>query len=108
VTVRFLRPELEAKRAGVWICVYEICGLPRRGRFLRSAAGVDDLQALMLALQAARQDLRVLRAEGLRLTWEGQDDLGFPALTGDEASVAEWKRQKFRAPRLSKVPTYRS
>ena len=107
VTVRFMRPELEAKPGGVWICVYEISGLPRRRRLLRSSAGVDDLQALLLALQAARQDLRVLRTEGLRLTWEGQDDMGFPTLTGDEASVEEWRRQKFRVPRLSKVPTYR-
>jgi hypothetical protein len=106
ITVRFMRPELEARPAGVWICVYEIQGLPRRRAFVRAAPGVDGVQALIGALQSARQDLRVLQEDGLRLSLEGQSDLGFPALFEGEATTAQWRREKLRAPRLSKYPTY--
>jgi hypothetical protein len=58
-------------------------------------------------LQAVRQDLRREQEDGSRLLWDGQEDLGFPALVSVEATSTEWRRQKFRAPRLSKVPTYR-
>jgi hypothetical protein len=106
ITIRFFRPELEARPAGVWICVYEIQGLPRRRAFVRAAPGFDGVQALIGALQYARLDLRVLQEDGVRLSLEGQPDLGFPALVEGEATTAEWRRQKFRAPSPSKYPTY--
>ena len=106
VTVRFLRPELEAKPAGVWICVYEIRGLPGRRRIIRAVPGVDEVQALIGALQGVRQDLRVQQEDGVELTWEGQSDLGFPSLVEDEATTAEWRKGKYPPPRLSEFPIY--
>ena len=106
VTVRFLRPELQSRPAGVWICVYEIRGLPRRRRITRAVPGVDEVQALIGALQAARQDLRLQQEDGVDLAWEGQPDLGFPPFVDGEATTAEWRKQKHRPPRLSRLPIY--
>jgi len=106
VTIRFLRPELESRPAGVWICAYEIRGLPRRRRIIRAVPGVDEVQALIRALQGVRQDLRVQQEDGVDLTWEGQSDLGFPAQVEDEATTAEWRKGKYRPVRLSEFPIY--
>ena len=67
VTFRFMRPELEARPEGVWICAYEIEGLPRRRSRLGAGIGLDEVQALIGALQAVRQDLRLKQENGLRL-----------------------------------------
>jgi hypothetical protein len=106
VIVRIMRPEVEPVPAGSWICPYEITGLPGRRSWRRAGYGVDEVQALIGALQAARQDLSAL-AQKHQLLWEGQPDLGFPAMVEGEATPEAWRRQKFRPPRLGKPPIYR-
>lgn len=67
------------RRGGEWACVYRIRGLGRlrTGR----ALGEDGVQALQLALAAARRDLEPFAA---RLTWAGEPgELGLPECVPD-------------------------
>jgi hypothetical protein len=74
VIVRFMRPE----RSTVdYECRYKIIWPDRERNF--HAFGVDEVQAMTLALQMAHVDL-LTSPEGKagRITWLGQRDLGLP------------------------------
>jgi hypothetical protein len=86
VTVGIYQPrEVE----GEWQCDYETRGLgkPRR----RFAAGIDAMQALMLALRAVASDLATCD-EGIagRLRWLDQSDLGFASSLEKDAEVCSF------------------
>jgi len=67
------------RRGGEWVCVYRIRGLGRAR--LGRAAGDDGLQALQLALSAARRELEPFSG---RLTWAGEPgELGLPECVPD-------------------------
>jgi Domain of unknown function (DUF6968) len=81
VYIRFDRP---APDGDDFRCNYEVVWPDRRRAFY--AVGVDELQALFLAIQMAHADL-VSSPEGKRgeLSWLGSRDLGLP-LPGSRAS----------------------
>jgi hypothetical protein len=71
-------PYLMDKGPDCW-CPYRISGLGD-GR-VRRAGGVDSMQALYLAIQAAATDLYCSdEAREKLLTWVGQRNLGLPTL----------------------------
>jgi hypothetical protein len=74
VTVRFMRPE---RSAADYECRYKITWPDRERNF--HAYGVDEVQALTLALQMAHVDL-LTSPEGKAglITWLHQRDLGLP------------------------------
>ena len=59
--------------AGDWICPFQVTGLGDERVY--EAAGVDGLQALLMALQMVRAQLEPLRRSG-RIRWMDGDDLG--------------------------------
>jgi len=69
VTVQFGRPRRSDKD---WLCPFRIVGLSND--VVHRAYGVDSLQALQLAIDAARA---MVRSCGRPLDWLGQSDLGF-------------------------------
>jgi hypothetical protein len=85
VTVRLRRPQRDLLPGGDWICVVEVDGIPGRRRLVRASYGVDAVQALLLAFQLMRLELRLLKDDGFALTWLGADDLGFPRHRGKRA-----------------------
>lgn len=72
LVVALYAPELTAD--GVWECCYQI-GTSDTNQGMRRAYGEDALQALSLALEAIRIDLR---DSGRKLSWQGNE----PGLTG--------------------------
>jgi len=71
---------------------------------MRASYGVDQMQALLLAFQLMRLELRLLRDDGFALTWLGSDenDLGFPPIVEDEPNSAEWRQRRTkRVPRIT-------
>jgi hypothetical protein len=74
VTVRLGQPEQEP--TGEWACPVDIQGIPQAG--IEYARGIDAVQALQLAMTAARQRLD---ASGLSLSWSQMEpgETGFPA-----------------------------
>jgi hypothetical protein len=58
---------------GDWVCSVQITGLGEDEVY--EAAGVDSLQALVMALQMARTTLQAHRRTH-HITWLGGDDLG--------------------------------
>jgi hypothetical protein len=74
VACRFFRPEPDC---GSFSCRYEI-DWPEGARG-RSIGGVDDVQALLLAMQSAHLDLLLARRDGGRLvSWMDETRLGLP------------------------------
>lgn len=64
------KPMLDVLK-GDWYCPYVVEGPSRRrGSF---GAGVDALQALLLALSGMRADLRLLRKAGKLTYWDGDE-----------------------------------
>src|SRR6266446_7886117 len=101
VMVRLHRPQRDPLPGDDWMCLVEIHGLPGRRPLMRAAHGVDEMQALLLAFQLMRLELRLLQDDGFALTWlgSGGNDLGFPRIVADEPSSAEWRRRRSkRAP----------
>jgi hypothetical protein len=78
MAVRISRPEEDERDASIWSCRVEFLGFPRRARLLRYGKGVDQVQALLIALQVVHQELETLRLAGETMTWLGDSDLGFP------------------------------
>ncbi len=72
VTVRVGRPERDP--AGGWICPHQILGLG--DEMVYGAAGVDSLQALLLAIKMARIHLQTRKDQSLRLDFAGMQDWG--------------------------------
>ena len=104
VAVRIARPQRDPLPGGDWMCLVEIDGIPRRQPLVRASYGVDQMQALLLAFQLIRLELRLLRDDGFALTWLDPDDqdLGFPRIAEGEPSPSEWRRRRTkRAPRLT-------
>jgi Domain of unknown function (DUF6968) len=104
VTVRLHRPQRDPLPGGDWMCVVEIQGIPGRRPLMRAPYGVDQMQALLLAFELMRLELRLLQDDGFALTWlgAGENDLGFPRIVEDEPSSAEWRRRRSkRAPRIT-------
>jgi hypothetical protein len=102
VTVRLRRPQRDPLPGGDWMCLVEIAGIPGRRPLLRASYGVDEMQALVLAFQLVRLELRLLQDDGFQLEWlGGQDDLGFPRIAEREPTSREWRRRRVkRAPRI--------
>lgn len=102
VTVRLRRPQRDPLPGGDWMCLVEVAGIPGRRPLLRASYGVDEMQALVLAVQLIRLELRLLQDDGFQLTWLGdQDDLGFPQIAESEPTSGEWRRRRVkRAPRI--------
>ena len=74
VSCRFFWPELDG---GSYFCRYEI-DWPE-GMRSRSTGGVDEVQALLLAMQTAHTDLLAAREnDGRSVLWMGQRALGLP------------------------------
>ena len=74
VVVRFARP---AQDSVDFICEYEVAW-PDRKKRLR-AYGVDEVQALLIAMQNVHADLLTSREFGTgQLRWLESDDLGLP------------------------------
>ncbi|HEX2091459.1 MAG TPA: hypothetical protein VHG28_03615 [Longimicrobiaceae bacterium] len=72
VVVRIGRP-LQAPDVD-WMCSFQIRGVG--DELVRTAFGLDAVQALRLCMEMIRADLGALqRSHGL--TWLGEDDLGF-------------------------------
>jgi hypothetical protein len=59
---------------GEWGCPFQIRGAGDER--VRTAYGLDGVQALKLCMEMIRADLGALRRSH-RLTWLGEDDLGF-------------------------------
>ncbi|WP_443029514.1 DUF6968 family protein [Sphingopyxis sp. FD7] len=82
VSCRFFRPELDS---GSYFCRYEI-DWPE-GRRSRSVGGVDEVQALLLAMKTAHTDLLAAREnDGRSVLWMGQRSLGLPIAN----SIRDW------------------
>ncbi|RLJ40754.1 hypothetical protein BCF46_3324 [Litoreibacter meonggei] len=78
VECRFFQPK---KDRGDYLCRYEIDlqGKPR----IFHGYGVDQVQALLLAMQNAHVDLLVLRDRSRRrVEWFGDENLGLPIADG--------------------------
>lgn len=73
VTVRIAAPT--ADKQGDWICEFQIEGLGRKA--VRSASGIDALQALMMAFEGIRVEIMKSKRP---LQWVGGEpgDPGFP------------------------------
>lgn len=71
ITIRIFRPAEDPRDATVWACTVEFEGLPRRAKTTRTAHGVDQLQALLLAITILEQELKTLRASGHVVHWMG-------------------------------------
>jgi hypothetical protein len=69
------KPRLDPDPTGDWMCPYLVEGLPGARR--RYAHGIDSLQALQMALEAARA---AINAAGLVCTYSGSEpgDIGIP------------------------------
>lgn len=100
VAVRIGRAIPDPAPGGDWVCPVEFRGAPR-GQLPagpQPVYGIDALQALVLALGYAQQELANLqrRSRG-KLTWLGSPDLGLPDIIG-----LVGVRRIFRAPRKSR------
>jgi hypothetical protein len=73
VFVRIAKP-LEMP-AGEWACPYQIVGLG--DEVIRAIYGIDGVQALQLTMIFVAAELERL-SKGLKLTFLGETDLGFP------------------------------
>jgi hypothetical protein len=103
VTVRIGRPQRDPLPGGDWMCPVEIAGIPRWHPIVRASYGVDEMQALLLAFQLIRLELRLLQDDGFELTWlePNAEDLGFPCVVEGEPTPSEWRRHRTkRAPRI--------
>lgn len=75
ITVRIGRPVTEPD--GTVFCYYQVLGVGS-GR-VRRAGGVDEIQALTLAMKIAAADLYASdEGKAGRITWLGEKDLGLP------------------------------
>jgi len=78
LSCRFFQTELEGRD---YFCRYEI-DWPKKTRG-RRVGGVDGVQALLLAMQAAHVDFLMARKdEGAKIVWLDQKDLGLPLSQG--------------------------
>jgi hypothetical protein len=84
MAVRIARPEEDSRDATIWCCRVEFLGFPGRSRLLRHALGVDQVQALLSALQLIESELARLRQAREQMTWLGDSDLGFPRFEQQE------------------------
>jgi len=73
VVVRLGRP-VPNEKDGSWCCPYSVTGPV--GERLFYGAGVDSLQALRSAISNVGAELKTLYSD-LKLTWAGDEDLGF-------------------------------
>lgn len=84
VSVRFFQPEPEPDHTS-FFCRYEI-DWPEGARSKR-AGGVDEVQALLLAMQRAHTDLLSARENhGRKVSWLNERGLGFPI----PDSIRDW------------------
>ncbi|MFK0688258.1 DUF6968 family protein [Mesorhizobium sp. IMUNJ 23033] len=83
VTCRFSQPEAEEGRD--FQCRYEIGWA--EGPRSRKACGIDEVQALLLAMQMAHADLLSAReSNGRQVSWLDQQSLGLPVAN----SIRDW------------------
>ena len=100
MTVRIGRAVPDPEPRGDWICPIAFRGGPRGAlpAGVQPIPGVDALQALVLAIGYAQQELaRLQRRPGTKLTWLGSEDLGLPDIIG-----LGGVRRMFRAPTRSR------
>jgi hypothetical protein len=82
VTCRFFRPEPDGSS---FRCRFEI-DWPE-GRRSKAAGGVDEVQALLLAMQGAHTDLLAAREkDGREVSWLDERTLGLPVAK----SIRDW------------------
>jgi hypothetical protein len=74
ISVRIGRPFLDPR--GDWSCPIQIIGIGDER--IKSAGGVDAIQAMQLAMQLAGADLKYY-AQSTPISWLGETHLGFPA-----------------------------
>jgi hypothetical protein len=96
IAQRELRGNVDGKSRSVRVLVGEPVRIPEEGKLsayyecpiqvigagddhIQSIAGEDSMQALVLALKFLGTELARIQ-EHFDLTWEGEHDLGFPAL----------------------------
>ena len=81
--VQLGRPAVAAELHGDWRCPLAYAGAPPGTLPAASwAAGVDSLQALLLAAQRVYIELRFFAQLGYALSWDDDPDLGMPDLFG--------------------------
>jgi hypothetical protein len=100
MAIRIARPEEDPKDATVWMCTVEFRGLPGRAKVLRSAHGVDQLQALLLAINLIEHEVQALREAGHVVNWMGEPDLGLPG-SGMETTPSPRKPRREKRARMS-------
>lgn len=66
------QPEPDPEPGGDWRCAFQVVGIDAAPRY---AHGLDGLDALLNAVEAARD---TLAASGLNLSWAGEDGSGIP------------------------------
>jgi hypothetical protein len=94
LAVRIARPEEDARDPTAWSCRVEFLGMPGRARLLRYSTGVDQVQALLLALALVERELAALRRAGVQLTFMGEPDLGFVQDAGLVPRPARQRRRR--------------
>jgi hypothetical protein len=75
IVIKVGKPRRDPDPTGDWMCSYFVEGLPQARR--RYAHGIDSLQALQMAIEAARA---AILASGLSCTYAGGEpgDMGIP------------------------------
>jgi hypothetical protein len=89
VTVSIGAPEPDPNPGGDFRVLLEIAGFD--DPYAKHFCGVDEIQAMMMALWIVPDVVRSLAGRGARVTWLGSEDLGFrygEHLTGDGDSAA--------------------
>ena len=74
VTLRFGIPMTSGN--GDFFCDVQLLGLGNDGDRADKIYGLDSLQALQLAIRFAATYLNDLKEKGLKITFEGEEDLG--------------------------------
>ncbi|AUX32078.1 MULTISPECIES: DUF6968 family protein [Sorangium] len=77
IVVRIALPERDPVTGGDFRVLVEIGGFDEP--YSRHVHGVDELQAFLAGCWLVPQILNALAPPGARLTWLGEDDLGFGA-----------------------------
>jgi hypothetical protein len=80
LVVRIGLPERDPAPGGDYRVLVEIDGLD--SPYSRYFHGVDEIQALLEGCRIVPQILPALALPGAKLTWLGEDNLGFGATTG--------------------------
>lgn len=80
IVVRIGLPERDPRAGGDFRVLVDIAGFEQP--YFRHFHGVDELQAFLAACRVVPAVLAMLAPAGAKLTWYGEDDLGFEGSPG--------------------------